>query len=162
VNTMPFEPIFAPESTILILGTWPSPKSRETGFYYGHAQNRFWPMLAALYQCETPKTPEAKAALILQNKLALWDVLQACDIKGAADASIKNPVYSDIAALCEKTSVRRILCNGAAAAKLFAAYCKRTGFAMQALQMPSTSPANAACSMQNLQKAWGAALQTSV
>ena len=96
---MSFEPVYGPASRVLILGSWPSPESWRQGFYYGHPRNRFWPLLARLCGAETPQTVGQKRALILQNGLALWDVLESCTVTGASDASIKDPVPVDLAAL---------------------------------------------------------------
>lgn len=151
----PFEPVSAPEAHTLILGTWPSPKSRETGFYYGHPRNRFWPMLARIYGEAPPRTRAEKEALITSHGLALWDVLAACEIDGASDASIRREESNDIAALCARLGVRRVLCNGAAA---YALYQKHIRGGPPAEKLPSTSPANAARSFDALCEAWGAAL----
>ncbi|MEG0769001.1 MAG: DNA-deoxyinosine glycosylase [Ruthenibacterium sp.] len=156
---MSFPPIVTPCSRLLILGTWPSPKSREQGFYYGHPQNRFWPLLARLLAAAAPCTIAEKTALIEKNGLALWDVLASCTITGAADASIRDAVPNDIAALCRTAPIRKVLCNGAAAYRLYQRYCGEAGEpVLPAVQMPSTSPANAAWSMDRLYAAWDAAM----
>lgn len=151
-----FDPIYTDNSRILILGTWPSVKSREEGFYYGHPQNRFWPMLAGIYGVETPTTIEEKTALIKQNGLALWDALESCTIDGSSDASISNAVPNDVAALCKRLPIQKVLCNGKAAFNLYNEYCKCE---VPAQKLPSTSPANAACKPAKLEQAWKAALE---
>ena len=156
---MSFAPVYGPASRALILGTWPSPKSREMAFYYGHPQNRFWPMLAALTGEPVPAREdiEAKKQIILRHGLALWDTLESCTITGASDASIRDAVPNDIAALLQKVPIRAVFCNGAAAYRIYTRYQQPlTGIA--AVKLPSTSPANAACSPQKLQQLWGAAL----
>ena len=91
-----FQPVFDSESTMLILGTMPSPQSIRHGFYYSHPQNRFWPLMSALYDEPLPRTPEEKTALVLRHRIALWDVLATCEIKGASDSSIRKPVPNDL------------------------------------------------------------------
>ena len=154
---MSFEPVFGPASRALILGSWPSPESWRQGFYYGHPRNRFWPLLARLCGCETPGTVEEKSALILTHGLALWDVLESCTVTGASDASIKDPVPVDLAALLEKAPVEAVFCNGAAAFRLYEKMLRPVS-GIAAVRLPSTSPANAAFGMEKLAAAWGAAL----
>ncbi|MBR6030003.1 MAG: DNA-deoxyinosine glycosylase [Clostridia bacterium] len=156
----PFEPLFSPESRVLILGSFPSVKSREQGFFYGHRQNRFWPMLAAVYGERAPDWADipAKRDLVLRHHLALWDSIYACDITGSSDASVRNAVPIDIARITGAARIERILCNGALSGRLYRQYLEPvTG--IPALVLPSTSPANAAFSMDRLVEAWGAALQ---
>ena len=154
---MSFEPVFGPASRALILGSWPSPESWRQGFYYGHPRNRFWPLLARLCGAPAPATVEEKRALILQNGLALWDVLERCTVTGAQDASIKDPVPVDLAALLEKAPVEAVFCNGATAFRLYEKLL-RPACGIAAVRLPSTSPANAAFGMEKLAAAWGAAL----
>lgn len=142
-------PVYAPESEILILGTMPSPKSREAAFYYAHPQNRFWPALALALGEPAPATREEKIRLILSHRLALWDVLESCEIVGASDASIQNPVANDIPALIARTSVHRVLCTGGTSAKLYARLVfPQTGIFGELL--PSPSAANARMSLEAL------------
>ncbi len=149
-------PVFSPESEILILGTMPSPKSREAAFYYAHPQNRFWPALARALDAPFPSTREEKIRLILSKRLALWDVLQSCEISGAADASIKNPVPNDIPMLIKKTKVTRVLCTGGTSAKLYTRLVfSQTGIPCETL--PSPSAANAKMSLEALSEAYRAA-----
>lgn len=154
---MSFEPVFGPASRALILGSWPSPESWRQGFYYGHPRNRFWPLLARLCGAATPATVEEKRALILQNGLALWDVLESCTVTGASDASIKDPVPVDLAALLAKAPVEAVFCNGATAFRLYEKLLRPVS-GIAAVRLPSTSPANAAFGMEKLAEAWGAAL----
>ena len=152
-----FGPLYNEDSGILILGSIPSPASREVGFYYGHPRNRFWQMLADLYGMPLPESIEEKRALVLSHGLALWDVIEECDIIGASDSSVKNAVPTDIPSLLGKTQIRTILCNGALSKKIYDQYqLPRTGIPAQ--KMPSTSPANAAWSLERLKEEWGRAL----
>ena len=103
-----FEPVFSETSTRLVLGTMPSPQSVKHGFYYSHPQNRFWPLMAELFNAPKPLTPEEKTQFVLQRDIALWDVLAVCDIVGASDASIRNPVPNDIPWMLRRTRITRI------------------------------------------------------
>ncbi len=152
---MSFEPVFDSACRILILGTTPSPASREAGFYYGHPQNRFWPLLARLVSAEPPETVEAKKALLLEHHIALWDVLESCDIVGAADSTIANPVPNDLGSLAGQCRLRAVYANGKAAWTL----CRRF-WTQDIVRLPSTSPANAAWDMDRLAKAWACVTQT--
>ncbi|MBQ8132870.1 MAG: DNA-deoxyinosine glycosylase [Clostridia bacterium] len=134
-------PVYDENSEILILGTMPSPKSRENGFYYGHPQNRFWRVLSGVLNEPLPKSNEEKKAMLLMHHIALWDVLKSCTIEGADDSSIKDPEPNDIASLIEKTNIRYIFTTGTKAYSLYNRYCKsKTG--INAIPLPSTSPAN--------------------
>ena len=157
---MSFAPVYSARSRALILGTWPSPKSREMSFYYGHPQNRFWPMMAALTGEAVPvrEDIEAKKQIILRHGLALWDTLESCTITGASDASIRDVVPNDIAALLRAAPIEAVFCNGAAAYRIYTKYLQPVS-GIAAVRLPSTSPANAACSPQRLQAEWGAALK---
>ena len=156
---MSFAPVYNEHSRALILGTWPSPKSREMAFYYGHPQNRFWPMMAVLTGEQMPAREdiEAKKQIILCHGLALWDTLESCTITGASDASIKDAVPNDIAALLEKAPIEAVFCNGAAAYRIYTKYLLPVS-GIEAVRLPSTSPANAACRPEKLREIWGAAL----
>lgn len=148
-----FAPVAGPRSHVLILGSFPSAKSREVGFYYGHPQNRFWPLLAHLLGQPIPETIEQKKALILQNGLALWDTVCCCTITGASDASIRDVQPNDIAMLCRTYPIEKIYCNGAASFRVYQKYAQeQTGITAE--KLPSTSPANAAWRMERLQTAW--------
>ena len=149
----PFPPLFGPDSDTLILGSFPSVKSREAMFFYGHPQNRFWRMLAALYGESVPQTVNEKKALILSHRLALWDSIASCEITGSSDASIRNAVPTDLSAILANSNVTRIFCNGAQSYRIYCRYqLPRTG--IEAVKLPSTSPANAACSLEKLIEAW--------
>lgn len=147
---MSFAPVYNEHSRALILGTWPSPKSREMSFYYGHPQNRFWPMLAALTGEPVPAREdiEAKKQIILRHGLALWDTLESCTITGASDASIRDVVPNDIAGLLAKAPIEAVFCNGATAYKIYTKYLEPVS-GIPAVRLPSTSPANAACRPEN-------------
>lgn len=147
-----FPPLCGEDARILILGTYPSPLSFESGFYYGHPRNRFWPLLAELLGEPVPRTVEEKKALLMKKKVGLWDVLDNCDIVGAADSSIRNPVYHDIAGLLKERDIRAVFFNGAQAEKLFLKLGKK--LPVPAFRLPSTSPANAAFSMEKLREQW--------
>ena len=148
-----FEPVYNEESKILILGTFPSVKSREQGFYYGHPQNRFWKLLAQICQCPVPESIEAKKKMLLDNHIAIWDVIASCKIVGSSDSSIKDVVPTDLSRILEAAPIERIYANGATAAKLYEKYQKdRTS--REIIKLPSTSPANAAWNMERLYEAW--------
>lgn len=148
-----FEPVYDKASEILILGTLPSVKSRENNFYYGHKQNRFWKVLATLLKEPVPDTIEEKKAMLLAHRIAMWDVIQSCDIKGSSDSSIKNVQPTDIGMILEKTNITRIYANGNKAGQLYKRYqFPVTG--IEAMVLPSTSPANAAWSLERLCEAW--------
>lgn len=144
-----FEPVFDENSRVLILGSVPSVKSRESNFYYGHPQNRFWRVVAALTESDIPVTVGEKTAMLKENGIALWDVIAECDIEGSSDASIKNAVPADLSRILNAGGIKRIYANGSAAARY---YKKFHGKEISAL--PSTSPANAAWSFERLLEAW--------
>lgn len=148
-----FAPVFDERSEILILGSFPSVKSREIQFYYGHPQNRFWKLLAALWECEVPGTIAEKKAFLLKRHIALWDVIARCDILGSSDSSIKNVVPNDMDVILKRAPITRIYANGGKSYELYMKYCypvcKR-----EIVKLPSTSPANAAFGMERLQAAW--------
>ena len=150
-----FEPVFDEHSRILILGSFPSVKSRENQFYYGHPQNRFWKLMAQLLEVPVPQSIDEKKTMLLTHGLALWDVIASCDIKGSSDSSIKNVVPADIAKILKESSVQRIYANGDKAYRLYKKYCeKETG--KKAEKLPSTSPANAIFTLDRLMEIWGA------
>lgn len=149
----PVEALFNENSEILILGTFPSVKSREAKFFYGHPQNRFWRVMARLCDAELPQTVEDKKNLILDNHFALWDVIHSCDVEGSADSSIKNVVPNDISVILKNSKVSRIFVNGKKAESLYKKYLeKETG--ITAVCLPSTSPANALWSEGRLTEYW--------
>ena len=148
-----FGPVYNENSRILILGSMPSPASREAGFYYGHPRNRFWKVLAELFGVPLPESIEEKKTLVLSQEIALWDAIEECDIIGASDSSVKNVVPTKIPELLKQTQVERILCNGALSKKIYDKFqLEQTG--IPAVQMPSTSPANAAWSLEKLVEEW--------
>lgn len=154
---MSFDPVWSPESQILLLGSWPSPKSWQQGFYYGHPRNRFWPLMARLTGSPLPETIPEKKQLLLHNRIALWDVLQSCTIQGAADSSIRDPVPNDLTPILQNAPIQAVFCNGSKAAQLYERYLlPATG--IPAVRLPSTSPANAACSAEQLYQQWQFAL----
>ena len=140
-HTLP--PVFDSSSRILLLGTMPSPKSRETGFYYGHPQNRFWCVLAAVFAEDVPQTIAEKTALLHRHRLALWDVLASCSIDGAADSSIRNPVSNDFSQIVSTAPICRVYTTGQKAFVLYNRYCFPQTH-IPAVCLPSTSPANCA------------------
>ena len=149
----PFGPVYDSESRILILGSFPSVKSREVRFYYGHPRNRFWPLLARLLECPVPETVEQRRDLVLENRIALWDSIEECDITGSSDSSIRNAVPVDIMRVLAAAPVRTIYANGATSGKVYEKYLQGiTGREITVL--PSTSPANAAWSMERLEEKW--------
>ena len=151
-------PVFDEKSRVLLLGTMPSPKSREYGFFYGHPQNRFWPVLAAVLGEPQPRTNEEKRALLLRRRIALWDVLAACDIEGAQDASIKNPIPNDFTTLLQTAQIQAVFATGGTAFRLYQKYVyPKTGLA--ARRLPSTSPANCRVGMEALIAQYAAILQ---
>lgn len=156
--TQPFAPVYDSNSRILILGSLPSVKSREQGFYYGHARNRFWPMLAAIYREPAPLDISAKKSLLLRHGLAVYDVIESCEIRGSSDSSIRNVKAADIRAIMEAARIEKILVNGRTAAKYFKAY-QPASYQRMLMELPSTSPANAAFSLEKLVRIWETAIQ---
>ena len=151
--THTFEPVFNNDSRILILGSFPSVKSRENNFYYGHPQNRFWKVLAQIFEKELPETIEEKKAFLLEHQIAVWDVIESCTIIGSSDSSIKDVVVNDFSRVLENSKVEKIFVNGGKAYELYRKYAeKETG--MSAIKLPSTSPANAAWSLERLCTVW--------
>ena len=156
----PFPPVAGPGSHVLILGSFPSVRSREEGFFYGHPRNRFWPLLAALYSEDTPLTIPARRDLILRHGLALWDVIASCRIEGSSDATVRDAVPVDIRRVLEVANIRRVVCNGALSGRLYAQHLQ-TAVGLEAVVVPSTSPANAAWSLARLLPVWRDALDLS-
>lgn len=143
------EPIWFSDSEILILGTMPSPKSREKGFYYAHPQNRFWKTLAGVFDEPIPRDTHECVLLLKKHKIALWDVLESCDIEGAADATIRNPVPNDIAAIIRCSYIHKIYTTGTKAFDLYNKLIKPK-IKKEAILLPSPSPANARLSLEKL------------
>lgn len=148
-----FAPIYNENSKILILGTFPSVKSRENQFYYGHPQNRFWKVLSILFASEPLNSIEEKKEFLLQHNIAIWDVIASCDITGSSDSSIKNVVPTDLRVIFEHANIEKIYANGATAAKLFHKYQKPV-VQREIMCLPSTSPANAGYSLERLVESW--------
>lgn len=149
----PIAPVFDETSKVLILGSFPSVKSRETGFFYGHPQNRFWRVLAAVLGCPVPTTIDEKRAMLLAHQVAVWDVIASCEITGSSDSSIRNVVPTDLSRILAAAPISAIFCNGGTALRLYQKYQQHsTGTA--AIGLPSTSPANATWSLGRLVSAW--------
>lgn len=153
-----FGPFVRPESRLLILGSFPSVKSREAQFYYGHPQNRFWPLMAGLCAEPVPVTREEKEALLIRHRIALYDVIESCTIIGSSDSSIEDVVVTDLAPLVAVSRIgTSIFTNGAKAYQLYMKYTY-PALGIPALKLPSTSPANAAFSLERLTQEWRALL----
>lgn len=151
--THEFGAFFDKDSRVLILGTIPSPKSREQGFYYGHPRNRFWKVLADVLGEEFPQTVEERKRFLKRNHIALWDVLESCEIKGASDVSIRNARPNDMNRILQAADIRAIFATGAKAAQLYKKLCfPECG--VEAVRLPSTSPANCGCSYEKLREAY--------
>lgn len=151
--THTFEPVYDENSKILILGSFPSVKSRENNFYYGHPQNRFWKVLANVLETEVPQTIEEKKQMLLTHGIAVWDVIASCSIQGSSDTSIKDVVVNDFSEILRTADIRMICANGGKAWELYHRYAeKKTG--MEAVKLPSTSPANATWRLERLCDAW--------
>ncbi|MCD8103479.1 MAG: DNA-deoxyinosine glycosylase [Lachnospiraceae bacterium] len=151
--THPFGPLYDENSEIMILGSFPSVKSREQQFFYGHPQNRFWRVVAGVLGVPVPQTTEEKKTMLHQNHIALWDVIYECDIIGSSDSSIRNVTPTDLKRILECAQIRRIYTNGGTATRLFEKYQKPI-LGRGCVGLPSTSPANAAWSAERLQEAW--------
>ena len=149
-------PLYDEKSRVLILGSFPSVKSREAAFFYAHPQNRFWPTLAAVLSEETPKTVEEKKAMVLRRGVAMWDTIGSCEIVGSSDASITNVVPNDLSVILDAADIQAIFCNGGTAYRFYRRYDEAVWGKAEAL--PSTSPANARSSVQALTERWRAAL----
>ena len=149
----PFDPLFSGESRVLILGSFPSVRSRAQGFFYGHPQNRFWKVLAALFEEPVPVTVRQKRELILRNRLALWDSIARCEITGSSDASIRDVQANDLRMILDRCPVRQIFCNGKKSQEMFDRYI-RPVIEREAVCLPSTSPANAQWTLERLVQAW--------
>ncbi|MBR3448633.1 MAG: DNA-deoxyinosine glycosylase [Oscillospiraceae bacterium] len=149
----PFPPLYDSRSEILILGSFPSVKSRVQRFFYGHPQNRFWRVTSAVFGCEVPQTIEDKRAFLLEHHVALWDVIASCEITGSSDSSIRNVQPNDLTPILAAANIRQIYVNGGTAAKYYDKYQKPV-LLREAVRLPSTSPANAAWSLARLTDAW--------
>ena len=151
--THPIPPLFDSDSRVLILGSFPSVKSRESAFFYGHPQNRFWKVLSAVFGEECPQDIPSKREFILRNHLALWDVIYSCRITGSSDSSIRDVTASDLSVILDSAPIGRIYVNGKTAAKMYKKYTEPV-VGRPAVCLPSTSPANAAWSLERLTEAW--------
>lgn len=156
----PFPPTWDEHSEILILGSFPSVKSREMAYFYGHPQNRFWRVVAALYEDNTPQTVEERHAFLLRHHIALWDVIASCTIVGSSDSSIRDAVPNDIRPILAGAPIRRIYTNGQTSFRLYRKYILPE-IGREAIYLPSTSPANAAWSFDRLLSVWSAILDRS-
>ena len=149
----PIPPVFDRDSRVLVLGSFPSVRSREANFFYGHPQNRFWKVASAVFGETPPITVEEKKAFMLRNHIAVWDVIGSCDIKGSADSSISNIRTNDIGKILKKSKIEKIYVNGRTAEKYYKKYLEeKTG--MKAIELESSSPANARCSLEMLIEDW--------
>lgn len=149
----PIKPVYNQESKILVLGSFPSVKSRESGFYYGHPQNRFWKVISAIMGDKVPESIEQKKDLLIRNHIAVWDVIHSCEIEGSADSSIKNVVVNDISEILYKSKIKKIYTNGKKANELYKKYIFPKS-RIEAICLPSTSPANAMWNLDKLVDAW--------
>ena len=153
----PIPPLYDPESRILILGSFPSVKSREGQFFYHHPQNRFWKVLAAVWNEPVPVTVEEKSAFLHSHHIALWDVIGSCEISGSSDSSIRQVVPNDLSPIFDTAPIRAVFCNGGTSYQYYRKYTQeKTGF--NAVQLPSTSPAKAAWGLERLTKSWSVIL----
>lgn len=152
------DPVYNENSKILILGSFPSVKSREQEFFYGHPQNRFWKVIAKIFNCDTPITINDKKNILLNNKISVWDVIKSCEINGSSDSSIKNVIPNDLSEILNKSNIKTIFVNGKTAGKLYVKYLEeQTG--IKAICLPSTSPANAIWSLESLYDKWNEELR---
>ena len=149
----PFPPLYNKDSRILILGSFPSVKSREQKFFYGHPQNRFWKVISTVFDCNEPETIDEKKQFLFENGIALWDVIASCEITGSSDSSIRNVKVNDLSEILKEADIRQIFVNGKTAEKYFKKYIKAQ-INRDALCLPSTSPANAAWSVNRLVEKW--------
>lgn len=149
-----FGPFVRPDSRLLILGSFPSPKSREQAFFYGHPQNRFWRVLAAIAQEPVPGTREEKEAFLERRRIALYDVIESCSIIGAADSTIADVQSADLRPLLACSRIgHSIYVNGGKAFEMYRKYTQPL-LGIEAVKLPSTSPANAAFSLERLIELW--------
>ena len=149
----PIQSVYDKDSEVLILGSFPSVKSREAGFFYGHPQNRFWKVTASVFDEEPPRTTEKKKDFLIRNHIALWDVIGSCDIEGSSDSSIRNVQVNDISKILTTADIKAIYLNGKKAYHLYQQYLEPT-INREGICLPSTSPANAAWSLDRLKQAW--------
>lgn len=149
----PIPPVYSADSEILILGSFPSVKSREIGFFYGHPQNRFWKVIAGIFDDTVPNTTDEKKKFLLKHRIAVWDVIASCEITGSADSTIRDVIPNDLSPILRVCPAIRIFTNGKEADRMYRKYQEeRTG--ITAVCLPSTSPANAQWSLDRLREAW--------
>lgn len=153
----PFPPLYDENARVLILGSFPSVKSREQMFFYGHPQNRFWRVLAAVLGCETPQSIPEKRAMLLSHSIALWDSIARCEIEGSSDASITGVVPNDLSPIFAAADIRQVFCNGQKSHEMYRRWLEPV-YGRTAVCLPSTSPANAAWSLERLTAVWSGAL----
>lgn len=149
----PISPLYDERSEILILGSFPSVKSRESRFFYGHPQNRFWKVVSSVFDEETPVTIPEKKEFLLRNHIAVWDVIRSCDIEGSADSTIRNVTPNDLSIILEHADIKAIFVNGRTSEKYYIRYMEPV-INIRAVCLPSTSPANAAWNTERLVEAW--------
>lgn len=146
-------PVYDKNSKILILGSFPSVKSRENQFFYHHPQNRFWKVLSGVVGCDMPVTIDDKKEFLLNNNIAVWDVIASCEIEGSSDSSIKNVVVNDLNKIIDTCDIKQIFCNGGKSFELYKKYCEKNTN-LKSIKLPSTSPANARFSLEKLTNEW--------
>ena len=154
------DPVYDSNSKILILGSFPSVKSREQQFFYGHKQNRFWRVMAQMLDCPVPENVEQKRAMLLAHHIALWDVIESCEITGSSDASIRDVEPNNLDRILSRADIRAIYTNGSKAYELYRKYIFPIN-GREAHPLPSTSPANAAYSLEKLVEAWSVIRESS-
>jgi len=155
----PIPPTFDKDSRILILGSFPSIKTRESGYFYGHPQNRFWKVMAVLFNEPVPVTVEDKRGLLIRSRVAAWDSIHQCTITGSSDSSIRDVIPNDLSVILKTADIRQIFCNGRTSWNIYHKYIEPlTG--RSAVSLPSTSPANASFSLEKLVEAWSVILQS--
>lgn len=154
----PLQPLYQEDSKILILGSFPSVKTREYGFFYGHPQNRFWPLLEELFQTDLSQDITERKQFLLDKQIAVYDTIYQCDIIGSSDASIKNVVPADLSVIFDTAPIQAVFCNGGTAYKYFQKY-QNEDLGIEAKKLPSTSPANARYRLDDLLEAWQVILE---
>lgn len=148
-----FAPVYNAESQVLVLGSLPSVKSREQGFYYGHPRNRFWKVVAAVLGIPEPLSIEEKKRMLLAGHVAVYDVVRACEIIGSSDSSIRNVIPADIESIVTHAPIQAVFTNGKTAGRLYKKY-QAEHIDLPMIELPSTSPANAAFSLERLEEIW--------
>ena len=156
--THPIPPVFDKDSKVLILGSFPSVRSREEGFFYGHPQNRFWKVTSEIFSEKVPRTIDEKKSFLLRNHIALWDVIGSCDIEGSSDSSIRNVTVNDISVILNEADIRSIYLNGRKAYDLYLEYLLPVTM-REGTCLPSTSPANASWNIGKLISAWSVIME---